>query len=63
MAGLIAASWLVRLLESLLFGVRPDDPTIFALVAVVLIIASVAAILVGVRRALGIQPSIALRAE
>ncbi|RPJ86671.1 MAG: ABC transporter permease [Acidobacteria bacterium] len=63
MAGLIAAWWLVRVFESLLFGVRPDDPTIFTLVAVVLIIASLAAILVGVRRALGIQPSIALRAE
>jgi len=61
--GLLAAWWLARGLESLLFGVRPHDAATFAAVAGVLVLASLAAVLAPARRAMKIDPSIALRAE
>jgi len=61
--GLLAAWWLARLLETLLFGVRPDDPATFAGVACILLLVSVAAMLVPARRAMKIDPMTALRAE
>ena len=62
-SGLVAAWWLTQWLGSLLFGVRPHDPATFACVAALLALASLAAVLVPARRAMKIDPMIALRAE
>ena len=61
--GLLAAWWLVRSIDSMLFGVRAHDPATFAAVAGLLIVASLVAVSFSARRALHIDPSIALRAE
>jgi putative ABC transport system permease protein len=61
--GLLAAWWLARWLESLLFGVRPHDPAIFAGVAGLLVLASLAAVLAPARRATKVDPMVALRYE
>jgi ABC-type antimicrobial peptide transport system permease subunit len=61
--GLLAAWWLSRWMESLLVGVRPHDPTIFALTAGVLLLASLAAVVAPARRAMKVDPMVALRAE
>lgn len=61
--GLAATLALTRFMESILFGVEPRDPGILAVnVAVLLGVAGVAA-LVPIRRALGVEPVRAMRAE
>jgi len=62
-AGLLGAWWLARWIESLLFGVRPHDPAIFASVAGILALTSLAAVLAPARRAMKIDPAMALRVE
>jgi ABC-type antimicrobial peptide transport system permease subunit len=52
-----------RALQGLLFGVTPRDPMILALVSVTVAIATLAACYVPVRRAIRVDPMIALRAE
>ena len=52
-----------RLFESLLWGVSPTDPVTFALVATGLAAAALVACYVPARRALAINPIVALRAE
>lgn len=61
--GVAAAVALTRVLESMLYGVSPADPSTFA--AVILLIAAIvfAASYVPARRALRIDPAEALRAE
>jgi putative ABC transport system permease protein len=62
-SGLVGAWFLARFLQSLLFGVEPHDPVIYAAVASVLTIASLVAVLVPARRILQINPAAALRAD
>jgi len=62
-AGLLAAWWLARWLESLLFGVRPHDPATYIGVASLLLLSSLAALMAPIRRALRMDPAAALRAE
>jgi putative ABC transport system permease protein len=57
-AGAFAAS---RLLTSLLFGVRPTDPTTFAIAALLLVAVVGAACYLPARRAVDIDPNVALR--
>jgi putative ABC transport system permease protein len=59
--GIIAALALTRLMASLLFEVRPTDPTTFAAVAILLAIAAFAACYIPARRASRVDPMVALR--
>lgn len=61
--GVMAALAATRLLEGLLWGVSPTDPVTFALVAIGLAAAALIASYVPARRALAIDPIVALRAE
>src|SRR6185312_16189929 len=61
--GLIGALASGRLLAALLFGVAPTDPVVLASAAVVLALAAIGACLVPLRRALRVDPVIALRSE
>ncbi len=62
-AGLIGAAMLAKLIESLLFGVDARDPATFAAVAVLLACVAVAASYVPARRAMRVDPMVALRHE
>jgi putative ABC transport system permease protein len=60
--GAIALS-LGRFLRAMLYGIRPTDPMTLALVSLVLAAAAALAIWLPARRALRIDPIIALRQE
>jgi predicted permease len=62
-AGLTAAWFSGRLIQSVLFQTAPSDPWIFTSAAVVLTLIAAAAAYVPVRRATGVDPMIALRYE
>jgi ABC-type antimicrobial peptide transport system permease subunit len=62
-AGLIGAFTLTRLMTSLLYGVRPNDPITFAVVAAVLLLIALAASFLPAQRATRVSPTTALRAE
>jgi len=61
--GLAAALLLTRWLSTLLYGVRPNDPTSFAAVAVLLLFVGLAASYLPARRAARVDPMAALRSE
>jgi ABC-type antimicrobial peptide transport system permease subunit len=61
--GTIAALALTRLLGSLLFGVKPIDPLTYAAVATALAAAAATASYIPARRAMRVDPMIALRHE
>jgi predicted permease len=59
-----AVGWLLSpLIESQLFGVRPADPVTASVVAAVLLAVAVAAALIPARRAMCVDPLLALREE
>jgi putative ABC transport system permease protein len=60
----LAAAWSVtRLLVSLLFGVSASDPTTFVSISLLLVSTALLACFLPARRALSVDPMIALRAE
>jgi len=63
MLGLFGALWLGQVGASLLFGVTPTDPLTFIVVSLLLIAVAVAACSFPARRAMKIEPIVALRQE
>jgi predicted permease len=61
--GISGAAGLTRLIQSLLFEVRPTDPSILAGVSTLLIIVAMVACIVPAQRAASVDPVRALRAE
>ena len=62
-AGLAGAFGLTRLMESLLYGVKPGDPISFFGVAAILLMVALLAVLIPARRALSLDPVAALGSE
>jgi len=62
-SGLALAFALGRLIESQLFGVSAADPLIFAGVALLLVLTTLLACLIPARRAISVDPAVALRNE
>jgi ABC-type antimicrobial peptide transport system permease subunit len=61
--GLCAAAILVRLMQTLLFGIRPLDPVTFTAVPVALVAAAALASYLPARRTTAVDPVEALRAD
>jgi predicted permease len=61
--GLLGALWLGRAGSSLLFGISPTDPLTFMVVSVLLIAVGVVACCFPARRAMKIEPIVALRQQ
>jgi ABC-type antimicrobial peptide transport system permease subunit len=61
--GVAAATAINRVFASQLVGVAPDDPTVLGAAAAMLLVTALAACRIPIRRALRIDPSIALRHE
>ncbi len=61
--GLVAAWGVSRLMESLLFGVKPQDPLVFMTVPALLTLVALLAVGIPARRASRIDPAVALRYE
>jgi putative ABC transport system permease protein len=63
MFGLIAARWGSKIVSTMLYGVRETDLASFAIGAAALVAIALLACLVPVRRAVGVDPIIAVKAD
>jgi putative ABC transport system permease protein len=63
LAGLIGAAIVTRVLQNMLYGVRPDDPVTFAVVAILLAAVALLASFIPAQRATKVDPVVALRYE
>ncbi len=62
-AGLLASVGLTRYLATLLYSIRPTDPSVFAAVSTVLALAAAAGCYFPARRATRVDPAVVLRDE
>ena len=62
-AGIVGAFWGTKLLEQMLYGVGRSDVASFTIGVVVLVITAVMACLVPMRRAVAVDPLVAIRAD
>jgi ABC-type antimicrobial peptide transport system permease subunit len=62
-AGTLLSAFVTRALQGMLFGVRPEDPTTFAAMILLLVCVAAAAGYLPALRASRIDPMVALRAE
>jgi putative ABC transport system permease protein len=62
-AGLLGAIWITRLVQQLLFGVKPSDPWSIGLAIIALVFIAFIASYIPARRAMKVDPMIALRYE
>jgi putative ABC transport system permease protein len=61
--GIAGALALTRFMSSLLYGVRPDDPTTLIAVSLILTAVALLASYIPARRATKVEPRVALRHE
>jgi len=61
--GALGAGWLSRYLEMLLFGIKPFDVFTYVTVAALLLATALIACILPGRRAMRIDPAVALRTE
>lgn len=61
--GLVAAGFLAQFMQSLIYGVNAVDPLTFAIAPLLLVTIAMVASYLPARRAAGVDPTIALRAE
>jgi putative ABC transport system permease protein len=62
-AGLLGSIWITRLVRQLLFGLTPNDPLTLALAIFALVIVALVATYIPARRAMKVDPMVALRYE
>src|SRR5262249_50723374 len=62
-AGIAGAIAISRIITSLLYGVGPTDPVTYAIVSIVLMIVAITASYIPARRAIKVDPMVALRYE
>lgn len=62
-SGLIAAAILTRLFRSMLFNIAPTDPVTFAVISALLAAVALFACLIPARRAMSVDPMVAMRYE
>jgi predicted permease len=61
--GIVGAGWATRVLEHLLYGIQPTDPSTFAVMMLLLAAVALAACWIPARRAARVDPMVALRYE
>jgi putative ABC transport system permease protein len=61
--GTISALWMARAIAGMLYGVSPEDPLTFGVVAAVLMVVALLACYIPARRAIRVDPTVALRYE
>ena len=63
LVGALGACWLSRYVETLLFGIKPFDVFTYVAVAALLVATALIACVLPGRRAMRIDPAVALRIE